>query len=119
MNEAERCDRISLMHAGKVLACDTPNALIKSRGENSGSKKRSSPVLKKRRLKRSRPKRSATGTTQAAPNVSRGSSFSPRRLLAYARREMLEIRRDPIRLAFALLGDSVIDADFGYGTPWT
>ena len=27
MNEAERCDRISLMHAGQVLACDTPAAL--------------------------------------------------------------------------------------------
>jgi ribosome-dependent ATPase len=27
MNEAQRCDRISLMHAGKVLACDTPDAL--------------------------------------------------------------------------------------------
>ncbi len=27
MNEAQRCDRISLMHAGKVLACDTPHAL--------------------------------------------------------------------------------------------
>ncbi|HBY9741556.1 TPA: ABC transporter ATP-binding protein/permease [Klebsiella pneumoniae] len=27
MNEAERCDRISLMHAGKVLASDTPQAL--------------------------------------------------------------------------------------------
>jgi len=27
MNEAQRCDRISLMHAGKVLACDTPEAL--------------------------------------------------------------------------------------------
>ena len=26
MNEAERCDRISLMHAGKVLASDTPQA---------------------------------------------------------------------------------------------
>jgi ribosome-dependent ATPase len=27
MNEAERCDRISLMHAGKVLASDTPAGL--------------------------------------------------------------------------------------------
>ncbi|MGD8908740.1 MAG: ATP-binding cassette domain-containing protein, partial [Chromatiales bacterium] len=27
MNEAERCDRISLMHAGQVLASDTPAAL--------------------------------------------------------------------------------------------
>ncbi len=29
MNEAERCDRISLMHAGKVLDCDTPANLTK------------------------------------------------------------------------------------------
>ena len=31
MNEAERCDRISLMHAGKVLADGTPEELIRSR----------------------------------------------------------------------------------------
>ena len=31
MNEAGRCDRISLMHAGKVLACDTPTALTAAR----------------------------------------------------------------------------------------
>src|SRR5690554_8228908 len=33
MNEGERCDRISLMHAGEVLACDTPAALIQQRSE--------------------------------------------------------------------------------------
>src|SRR5690606_15240301 len=27
MNEAERCDRVSLMHAGQILANDTPMAL--------------------------------------------------------------------------------------------
>jgi ribosome-dependent ATPase len=32
MNEAERCDRISLMHAGKVLASDTPAVLMQTRG---------------------------------------------------------------------------------------
>jgi len=32
MNEAERCDRISLMHAGHVLATDTPAGLIAARG---------------------------------------------------------------------------------------
>src|SRR5262249_25683178 len=32
MNEAMRCDRISLMHAGVVLACDTPSALVAARG---------------------------------------------------------------------------------------
>ena len=28
MNEAQRCDRISLMHAGKVLDSDTPQGLM-------------------------------------------------------------------------------------------
>ena len=32
MNEAERCERISLMHAGRVLVSDTPAALIEKRG---------------------------------------------------------------------------------------
>ena len=32
MNEAERCDRISLMHAGRVLVSDAPAALIAERG---------------------------------------------------------------------------------------
>jgi ribosome-dependent ATPase len=31
MNEAARCDRISLMHAGRVLASDTPAALMQAR----------------------------------------------------------------------------------------
>ena len=35
MNEAMRCDRISLMHAGVVLACDTPSALVAARGTAS------------------------------------------------------------------------------------
>ena len=32
MNEGMRCDRISLMNAGKVLACDAPQKLIDGRG---------------------------------------------------------------------------------------
>ena len=32
MNEGMRCDRISLMNAGKVLACDAPQKLIEARG---------------------------------------------------------------------------------------
>ncbi len=35
MNEAERCDRISLMHAGRVLASDTPAALRAARGKDT------------------------------------------------------------------------------------
>src|SRR5215468_3021911 len=35
MNEADRCDRISLMHAGKVLAIDAPEELVRKRGSAS------------------------------------------------------------------------------------
>src|SRR3546814_11671501 len=35
MNEAERCDRISLMHAGKVLVSDTPAAIVEKRGSKN------------------------------------------------------------------------------------
>ena len=35
MNEAERCDRISLMHAGKVLAQGTPQELVHSRNADN------------------------------------------------------------------------------------
>ena len=35
MNEGMRCDRISLMNAGKVLACDAPQKLIDARGAAS------------------------------------------------------------------------------------
>ena len=35
MNEADRCDRISLMHAGKVLAIGTPAELVRQRGSAS------------------------------------------------------------------------------------
>ncbi len=35
MNEAERCDRISLMHAGRMLAVDTPQEIREARGAAS------------------------------------------------------------------------------------
>ena len=44
-----------------------------------------------------------------------GSSFSRRRLLAYAWRETLELRRDPVRLTVALLGTVLLMLVFGFG----
>ena len=41
--------------------------------------------------------------------------FSLRRLWAYAQREAMELRRDPIRLAFALLGPILLMITCGYG----
>ncbi len=35
MNEGERCDRISLMHKGKVLVSNTPKDLIKQKNKDN------------------------------------------------------------------------------------
>jgi ribosome-dependent ATPase len=99
MNEAMRCDRVALMHAGRVLAQDTPAALIAAAGadslehafihhlEQAGGDELAPPV-------EAPPVRGAT----AQPVV---RWFSWRRYWAFAWREALEIGRDPIRLAFA------------------
>ncbi|MDR6771604.1 ribosome-associated ATPase/putative transporter RbbA [Azospirillum sp. BE72] len=44
-----------------------------------------------------------------------GSPLSRRRLLAYAWRETLELRRDPVRLTVALLGTVLLMLVFGFG----
>ena len=120
MNEAERCDRISLMHAGKVLASDTPAALVNSRGaatleeafiaylEEAASEDKTSVTSKSEITESSAV--SANSQKIRLPGV-----FSLQRLLAYAHHESLQILRDPIRLAFALLGTVILLFVLGYG----
>jgi ribosome-dependent ATPase len=118
MNEAERCDRIALMHAGRVLAQGAPGALKAEQGaatledafvaymeqgateagEDTPADPAVDPGLDRLPRARARPRH-----------------FSPRRLWAYARREGSELRRDPIRLAFALLGPVLLMIAMGYG----
>ncbi|NTV71475.1 MAG: ribosome-associated ATPase/putative transporter RbbA [Azonexaceae bacterium] len=122
MNEAERCDRISLMHAGKVLASDTPAGLCAARGETTleaafisyleeatGVAGQLSTVNRKNEPKMK--------SSEPAPNTpaARPVAFSLRRLLGYAYRESLELRRDPIRLAFALIGSVLLMFVLGFG----
>jgi len=58
---------------------------------------------------------SASGQSIATPLRPRQSRFSLRRLFAYSIREGLELLRDPIRLAFALLGSVFLMTVFGEG----
>src|SRR5690606_12141476 len=51
--------------------------------------------------------------TDSAPPAAR--SFDARRLFSYARREGLELRRDPIRLTLAILGSAILMLVLGYG----
>ena len=117
MNEAERCDRISFMHAGKVLAKGTPAELAEARG--SGSLEEAFIACLE---EAAAPDEAATDETVDAParpastsTAHNGRIFNPKRLWAFARRETTELVRDPIRLAFALLGPLVLMIAMGYG----
>jgi len=120
MNEALRCDRISLMHAGRVLDSDTPQALMDKRGlatlEETFIAYLEDAVAE------------GAGTTQDAPLEAQGTRpakvassaelrarFSLRRLLSYTRRESMELRRDPIRATLAMLGSVMLMFIMGYG----
>ncbi len=119
MNEAERCDRISLMHAGKVLASDRPAALCAARGEKTLESAFISYLEEATGLDKAAAAVHGTKTakTEAAPAAAtaNGKAFSLRRLLGYAYRESLELRRDPVRLAFALLGSVLLMFVLGFG----
>ncbi len=111
MNEAERCDRISLMHAGKVLAIGTPEELQRQRGMDS-LEEVFIAVLEEAGMGREEGAAEFKERPSAPAHVRR---FDLGRLWAYARREALEIVRDPARLAFALGGPLLLLFTFGYG----
>ena len=112
MNEAERCDRMSLMHAGKVLASGTPQELVERRGaanleeafiswlQEAAGPAPETPVPVETKHKEVTPPR---------------QGFSLRRLFSYSRREALELRRDPVRSTLALLGTVILMLIMGYG----
>jgi ribosome-dependent ATPase len=122
MNEAARCDRISLMHAGRVLASDTPAALIAEKGAGSLEE---AFIAYLEEASGDKPAQDDTRTLappNAGPSKERDAAggqqplaFDWHRALAYSMRESMEIRRDPIRLAFALLGTVILMLVFGYG----
>jgi ribosome-dependent ATPase len=116
MNEAERCDRISLMHAGKVLAVGTPAELVHKRRAHSVEDAFVGYLADAAGIDRS--KKSATAPQIAAAPaqpVQAIRRFDPGRLWACARRETMELLRDPIRIAFAFLGPLVLMLAFGFG----
>jgi ribosome-dependent ATPase len=113
MDEGERCDRVSLMHAGRVLATDTPAALIRARGV-ARLEEAFVGYLEEGGVEQAREMPPAAVGGGVAPHH-RAGGFSVARLVAYARRESLELRRDPIRLTFALLGSALLMVVLGYG----
>ncbi|TIO05602.1 ribosome-associated ATPase/putative transporter RbbA [Mesorhizobium sp.] len=120
MNEAERCDRVSLMHAGKVLVTDTPAAIVQNRSvatleeafigyleDAIGTRQTELPKADKE-----------SPTTAAYARGKPGKLkrfFDPRRMFAYTRREALELLHDPIRATLATVGTLILMFVVGYG----
>ncbi|NYT82220.1 ribosome-associated ATPase/putative transporter RbbA [Alcaligenaceae bacterium] len=129
MNEAERCDRISLMHAGKVLVSGAPSELVSKRGvadleqafigyleEAVAASERGAPDGRKEQGDRREPDAKAGHASSfgaGAPKTERG--FSLARALSYTRLEALQLRRDPVRRTLALLGTVILMFIMGYG----
>ncbi|MAW79382.1 MAG: multidrug ABC transporter ATP-binding protein [Parvularcula sp.] len=119
VNEAERCDRVALMHAGRVLATDTPAALAKSEDVETLEDAFVSVLTRADGGRSDEVRQNAEGLGQGAASVAARRNLSRRfslsRIFAYTLREALELRRDPIRLTFAMLGTAILMIIFGYG----
>ncbi|USB85356.1 ribosome-associated ATPase/putative transporter RbbA, partial [Burkholderia cenocepacia] len=116
MNEAARCDRISLMHAGRVLASAAPEELVRLRGADTLEDAFIGYLSDAQKTD------GADGATADAPSdagwlaappaaASAGHAaawFSPPRAGSYLWREVLELRRDPLRATLALFGSLVL-----------
>ncbi|MGE0714259.1 MAG: ribosome-associated ATPase/putative transporter RbbA [Alphaproteobacteria bacterium] len=113
MNEAMRCDRISLMHAGRVLASGPPAELIAARG--AATLEEAFVACLEAAAGPSKLPGPTPGPALRPAEPARRRAFDPRRLLAYTRREALELRRDPIRATLAMLGSLILMIVIGYG----
>ncbi|MGG5151565.1 ribosome-associated ATPase/putative transporter RbbA [Alcaligenes aquatilis] len=114
MNEAERCDRMSMMHAGKVLDSDTPANLVKKRDAASLEEAFIGYLLEA-----SGPEADVEPATEqvtvAQEHSDKRDHFSLQRLLSYTWREALELRRDPVRATLALAGSLILLFVMGFG----
>lgn len=123
MNEAERCDRISLMHAGKVLISDTPEAIVQGKEAETLEEAfihHLEEVLGVHQKIQAKVQQDSTlllnaAATEASDVSENHASFSLRRLFSYSRRETLELIRDPIRMSLAALGSALLMLVLGYG----
>src|SRR5574344_927232 len=140
MNEAERCDRMSMMHAGRVLDSDTPAALVAKRGAatleeafigylleasgeapppagetstniaSSAEKQTDSEIKHHENVYKS----AEQAPEKIAPRPAT-PAFSLQRLWSYVWRETLELQRDPVRATLALVGSLVLMVVIGLG----
>jgi ribosome-dependent ATPase len=121
MNEALRCDRISLMHAGQVLVYDEPQHLVDAKG--AASLEDAFISYLEDAIGETDEQSLTTATMAECPPELTGSptsvtkihSFSLDRLFAYSYLEVMAVMRDPVRLAFAFIGSAILLIVMAYG----
>jgi ribosome-dependent ATPase len=113
MDEGMRCDRISLMHAGKVLVSDAPKALIAARGVATLEDAFIAYMLDAAPPEASADEGLLASTAQDHSKPAPG--FSLGRLLAYTTREAMQVRRDPVRLVFSFVGSALLLLIMSFG----
>ena len=115
MNEAERCDRVSLMHAGKVLAVGTPAEIYKA--ENVATLE-DAFVGHLGRAGAGDGLHTIHLSTIADAGGAQTSVWRAPSLIwiaAFARREAMELMRDRVRLLFALCAPILLMLTFAKG----
>ena len=111
MDEAMRCDRISLMHAGRVLVSDPPAKIVADSGAVSLEEAFIAYMAAELPPETEPPPALSARTAKARD----AAGFSLRRLLAFTSREAMQVRRDPVRLAFAFLGSAFLLLVMSFG----
>lgn len=112
MNEGSRCDRISLMHQGKVLASDTPLKLMQNKGKNDLEE----AFIEYLTQEDENISISNNNSNYLKPSIKNNEKrFSFIRAFGYANKEYLELIKDPIRVVFAFFGTIILMLVMGYG----
>lgn len=118
MNEAERCDRISLMHAGKVLVSETPADIVAGRDAETLEQAFIDYLVEAGGGAQDARQRTAEAAAPLVGSVAkrpRSHYFSFSRMYSYMWREVLELQRDPVRAALALVGSMILMFVIGFG----
>lgn len=121
MNEAARCDRMSMMHGGKVLAQGAPADLVAERKAPSleaafiGYLEEASAKPETKATAETTPTPAAIEPPAVQTSGTPSDKFSVSRVYAFARREAIELRHDVVRLSFAVFGPILLMIVFGWG----
>ncbi|MFM9895646.1 ribosome-associated ATPase/putative transporter RbbA [Achromobacter xylosoxidans] len=117
MNEAQRCDRMSLMHAGKVLVSASPDEITRMRGAKTLEEAFIAYLVDAGAGTAPDAARDVEQAPVAQPPVAAHEprGFSMQRMFSYMWREALELRRDPVRATLALAGSLLLMFVMGFG----